>query len=93
MSYEFKSSYSSSSILYYYPFEPGCVHVAATFDGTYIGLYLNGTGPSAAPFQTNASAVQNLTFLGHTTGAYLTYDFLGIMDELFIYDRVDRLGN
>lgn len=62
------------------------IHVAATFDGAYSTLYINGVGtvPNASPAM-NAADTANLT-IGKSYSIPQTY-FRGSIDEVCIYNR------
>jgi hypothetical protein len=62
------------------------VHLAVVYDGANSGLYINGVLDSS--FVDNTTTAPGLTaglFIG--TNNYFNEDFVGLMDDVFVFDR------
>jgi len=60
-------------------------HVAATFDGTTVRLYLNGTEVGTIPRSGSLTATTNALYLGCYDGS--AFYLAGGLDEVAVYDR------
>ena len=91
--------YSLPAITYSTPSANAWHHMAFTFDGSLMSLFIDGVSVFAATNAFNWNAGKYFAYLntmantplfvgGHSMGTYCTQCFLhGAIDELFIYDR------
>lgn len=63
-------------------------HVAMTYDGAALKLYVNGTLDNSTPVTGNIiTTTQPLRIGGSTSGVWGNYKFAGIIDEPTVYSR------
>ncbi|MHC4629202.1 MAG: LamG domain-containing protein [Planctomycetota bacterium] len=64
------------------------IHVAATFDSSTVKLYYNGVEDASAVRVGSIPASTSALRIGAVaTGGTVTQNFMGLMDEVYIYDR------
>jgi hypothetical protein len=64
------------------------IHVAATFDSSTVKLYYNGAEDASAVRIGSIPASASALRIGAVaTGGTITQNFMGLMDEVYIYDR------